>query len=184
MKRNETRLLISITIVVGCTLMASGTSNGGPNDNLAGISEWNSAVSFLRTYLKRYPMVSNHLTLATLAETKEKNLSIAYITGQSWCGSSGCTLIILQPRADSYRVLGKIAAVNPPIVELHPMIADMPQIGFRVRGGGIDSPYEATLTFRDEHYEINSLVKIGKQTAPIYGRVLIGSGAGKIVIFN
>src|SRR5438132_11504434 len=40
---------------------------------------------------------------------------IVYLTGRSWCGSGGCTMLILRPEGQSYNVLTKITIVRPPI---------------------------------------------------------------------
>jgi hypothetical protein len=41
--------------------------------------------------------------------------TIVYLSSGGWCGTGGCTLIILVPEGGSYRVLSRIPAVRLPI---------------------------------------------------------------------
>ena len=51
--------------------------------------------------------------MKTHDEKSEEEL--VYITGQRWCGSGGCTMLILEPVGSSFKVLGKITVVQLPI---------------------------------------------------------------------
>ena len=41
--------------------------------------------------------------------------AIVYLSSDGWCGTGGCTLLILAPESTSYRVVTKIPAVRLPI---------------------------------------------------------------------
>ena len=40
---------------------------------------------------------------------------VVYLTGRGWCGSGGCTTLVLAPAGDSYRAAGRIPVTQPPI---------------------------------------------------------------------
>lgn len=44
-----------------------------------------------------------------------KRDAVVYLTGSAWCGSGGCTILILVPGSDSFKVIAKMPAVLPPI---------------------------------------------------------------------
>ena len=67
-------------------------------------------------------------------KTKE---DIVYISGPGWCGSGGCTMLILEPSGSSFNVLGKVTIVQLPIRVLHSTSHGHPDIGVLVQGGEI-----------------------------------------------
>src|SRR5262249_49774148 len=70
---------------------------------------------------------------------------VAYITGREWCGSGGCTMLILQPRGSSFEVIGRTTIVKLPIRVLPHTTNGRNDIGVWVQGGGILRGYEAVL---------------------------------------
>jgi hypothetical protein len=52
--------------------------------------------------------------VSTKAETNTAEVELVYVSGQRWCGSGGCTLLILQPQGSSFRVIGKVTIVQLP----------------------------------------------------------------------
>src|SRR5579862_5825833 len=40
---------------------------------------------------------------------------IVYLTGRNWCGTSGCSTLILKRRGKSFRMVTRIVATRPPI---------------------------------------------------------------------
>ncbi len=82
---------------------------------------------------------------------------IVYVSGQGWCGSGGCTMLILEPFGASFKVIGRVTIVQLPIRLLHSMSHGHPDIGVVVQGGGILSGYEAVLSFNGKSYRRESL---------------------------
>jgi len=83
---------------------------------------------------------------------------VIYLTGQSWCGSGGCTTLILAPEGSSYRVVGKIPITRLPIRSLSSTTNRWHDISVFVAGGGIQPGYSAKLSFDGQSYPDNPSV--------------------------
>ena len=77
---------------------------------------------------------------------------IAYITGRDWCGSGGCTTLVLVPKGSSYRVVARLTITRPPIRVLRAKSHGWRDIGVWMQGGGIQPGYEANLFFNGKTY--------------------------------
>jgi hypothetical protein len=87
--------------------------------------------------------------------TGKPKRKIVYVSGQGWCGSGGCTMLILEPTESAFKVLGRVTIVQLPI-RLLPSVNDgHPDIGVSVQGGGVQSGYEAVLSFDGKSYPRN-----------------------------
>jgi len=71
--------------------------------------------------------------------------TIVYLTNDGWCGSGGCTTLILEPKDYDYRVVTKITATRLPIRVLSTKTNGWHEIAIHVQGGGIEKAYEAKL---------------------------------------
>jgi hypothetical protein len=85
-------------------------------------------------------------------------LTLVYLVGPEYCGSGGCNLLILRRAADGYAVLGETTVTQAPIRILSTATNGLPDIGVRVRGGGVTEGYEARLTFDGARYPSNPTV--------------------------
>jgi hypothetical protein len=83
-------------------------------------------------------------SLKTNGEESEED--IVYVSGQGWCGSGGCTMLILQATKSAFKVLGRVTIVQLPVRLLPSLSYGHPDIGVSVHGGGILSKYEAVLS--------------------------------------
>jgi hypothetical protein len=138
----------------------------------ASLRKRDSLKNFLRDYLKD-PATRYRSAFVDLKDDGTQD-AIVYLTGQSWCGSGGCTLLTLAPDGPSYRVVTKITVVLPPIRVLATRSNGWHDIGVQVRGGGIQSSYEADLPFDGETYPSNPSVPPARK--------LGNKGIGKVVI--
>ena len=93
-----------------------------------------------------------------------------YLTGRDWCGSGGCTGLILQPQGDSFRVIDKFTLVRLPIRILRSKTNGWCDITMPVAGGGIIHEYIAVLRFNGHAYHSNP------STAPKVPKKLVNSG--------
>jgi hypothetical protein len=100
--------------------------------------------------------------------------AIVYLSGDGWCGSGGCTTLVLAPAGSSYRVVAKITITRPPIRVLTSKSNGWHNISVLVGGGGPQPGYEAELRFDGNSYPINP------STPP--ARRLAGKGAGEVVV--
>lgn len=80
---------------------------------------------------------------------------IVYLSGQAWCGSGGCTMLIVAPQDQSYRVVTEVPITRLPIRMLATKSNGWHDIGVVVAGGGILQGYEAKLSFDGRRYPHN-----------------------------
>jgi hypothetical protein len=77
---------------------------------------------------------------------------IVYVVGSSWCGSGGCRLMVLEPKAASFAVLAATTITRPPIRVLSTKSNGWHDISVEVAGGGILADYQAKLSFNGRKY--------------------------------
>ncbi len=100
--------------------------------------------------------------------------SIVYLSGRGWCGSGGCTTLILAPKGSSYRIVTSITITWPPIRVLTSKTNGWHDVGVWVQGGGIQPGYEAELSFDGKTYPSNPSIPPARR--------LPGKVAGEIVV--
>jgi hypothetical protein len=83
---------------------------------------------------------------------------IVYLIGSRWCGSGGCSALILEPRGSSFTVITKTTVTQLPIRVLSERTNGWSDLGVGVAGGGIVSGYEARLRFNGKKYPSNPTV--------------------------
>jgi hypothetical protein len=104
----------------------------------------------------------------------KKDEIVVYFSGRLWCGSGGCSMLILEPDGATFKVIGEETIVRPPIRVLRSQSNGHFDIGVWVQGGGIQPGYEAQLRFDGKSYPSNPSV------AP--ARRLAGTTAGRVLI--
>jgi hypothetical protein len=100
--------------------------------------------------------------------------SLIYLTDPKYCGSGGCTLIILSPSKNRYRVVMRSTVTQLPIRLLSTSSHGWRDIGVTVAGGGIARSYEVRLRFNGRRYPGNPTVPPAVPLHESIGRVLIG----------
>jgi len=81
--------------------------------------------------------------------------AIVYLNGPSWCGSGGCTTLVLSPKGDSYRLVAKVPITRTPIRVLSAKSHGWRTLVASVGGGGIQPGYEAEIPFDGSSYAIS-----------------------------
>ncbi len=100
--------------------------------------------------------------------------AIVYLTGRNWCGSGGCSTLILAPTDSSYKIITSITIAKLPIRVLKSKSHGWHDIAVVVQGGGIMTPYEARLSFNGTRYPGNPTVQPARPlTAKAEGKVVI-----------
>ncbi len=87
------------------------------------------------------------------------NERLVYLTGPGWCGSGGCTLLVLKAKGKSFETVTSIPVTRPPVRVLDSATNGWRDIGVRVEGGGIQPGYEAVLPFDGTSYPRNPTVE-------------------------
>lgn len=147
------RLAAWITAVVmslcfwTCAL-ASGTGAGG-----AGL---------LRLFLQKrigWGPVSDRAMRYSSAQVsldgKSPEQVLVYITGQGWCGTGGCTALLLQPLGSSFQVIDKFTLARLPIRVLRSKTNGWYDLTMPVAGGGVTDEHTTLLRFDGQTYPSN-----------------------------
>jgi hypothetical protein len=81
--------------------------------------------------------------------------AIVYLIGSYWCGTGGCTAVVLQPKKNKFYVMSRFSVTQLPIRVLETASNGWQDIGVWVEGGGISPGYEARLQFNGSSYPRN-----------------------------
>lgn len=100
--------------------------------------------------------------------------AILYLFGDGWCGTGGCTTLILAPEGASYRVVTKTTVARLPIRVLTTKSNGWHDITVVARINGTAPTYEAILSFDGKTYPSNP------STPP--ARRLLKKVSGEVVI--
>lgn len=105
-----------------------------------------------------------------------KDEVIAYLLGRGWCGSGGCTLLVLEPEGSGYRLVTSVPIAQLPIRILATKTNGWRDLGVFVQGGGIQPGYEARLRFEKGSDPRNPSVHPAEPLeAKVDGQVLISN---------
>lgn len=141
-----------------------------------------TAENLLRSFLQNYDEVlagGHDRTTRYFAAFVDLNgdgapEAVVYLSGGGWCGSGGCTMLILARTDSTFRVVTKITITRPPIRVLTSTSRGWHNIAVWVQGGGIRPGYEAELRFDGKAYPSNP------STPP--ARRMAERAAGQVVI--
>jgi hypothetical protein len=130
----------------------------------------------IRRFLRGFDRNLNDQFIAAFADLNDygKTEAIIHLKSNGWCGSGGCTTLVLVRDGDSWRVLTEISITRPPIRILTTKSNGWRSIAVRVQGGGIHPGYGAELRFDGKTYPSNPSV------AP--PRPMVGKAEGEVVI--
>lgn len=180
---------IAASIVSGMVLAAAGAAIFWPGQATASNRPSEPLKAYLRSYLslggKVPPDTTTRITVAGVKPDGGKTEEdIVYVSGQRWCGSGGCTMLILEPTESSFKVLGRVTIVQLPIKLLPSMSDGYPDIGVRVQGGGIQSGYEAVLSFNGKSYPRNPSMPPARKVSAAQGKVLIATTENSVPLYD
>lgn len=135
-----------------------------------------SLATFLRDYVGNSEVGKTTRYSSALVDLKDDGARevIVYLTGDGWCGTGGCTTLVLEPEGSSYRVVTKITITRPPIRVLNSRSNGWHDISVVARINGVEPLYETILPFDGKTYP-------GGPSVPPAHR-LEGKVAGKIVM--
>ena len=156
----------SLAIAINVLLLLSSLSQAQSTPAL---------VRFLQDYVGAEGESKNTEYAAALVDlrNKETKEAIVYLWNNGWCGTGGCTMLILVPNAGSYKLITKTPIVRLPIRVLTTKTNGWHDISVIVGGGGL-AAYEAKLSFDGSSYPQNPSVPPAEP--------LRGKKPGKIVI--
>ncbi|OGN43274.1 MAG: hypothetical protein A2623_10010 [Caulobacterales bacterium RIFCSPHIGHO2_01_FULL_70_19] len=101
-------------------------------------------------------------------------ITVAYLGDPDWCGSGGCTLLVVEAKREGPVLLGRTTITRPPIRVLTSRTNGMPDLGVLVCGGGIVDCHEAVLPFDGRRYASNpTMPPAWRPPTPPDGEVVI-----------
>lgn len=113
---------------------------------------------------------------AAFVHLRDDNMqqAIVYLMNDGWCGSGGCTTLILDPKGSTYRLITKVMTAWPPIRLLSTETNGSHDLAVRVQGGGVAKAYEAKLPFNGKSYPTSpSMPPAQRLTTEPAGEVIV-----------
>jgi hypothetical protein len=123
--------------------------------------------TFLQGYLKGPDPTVDRTTRYSTAPVSLDNgtqMELIYLSGQRWCGSGGCTALLLEADGSSFKVIEKFTLVRLPIRVLPNLTNGWHDLAMWVQGGGI-SGHAAVLRYDGSKYPSNPSVAPATQSA-------------------
>lgn len=124
---------------------------------------------------------------AALVDLKDdgKQEAIVYFIGANWCGSGGCSCLILAPDGSSYDVITQTSVTQLPIRVLSTKTNGWHDLAVGVAGGGIQPGYEARLRFDGSTYPSNPTVPPAQELrTKVEGKIVIPADATGIPLYG
>src|SRR5665213_2647415 len=141
-----------------CLARTNGSANDGSTERLK---------TFLRSYLNPGGGLPDKTTRVSIVsvplEIGASEEQIVYVTGRGWCGSGGCTLLILEPSADTFKVLGDLSVIQLPVKVLPGFTKGHPEISVSARGVSVGSEYRVPLSFDGRRYPADATLPLAKR---------------------
>jgi len=177
--RIHAQLIFVLLICFVCLLLSPFKCNGQQPGSSAEYSE-KALKQFLQKELNDPGFDPDKTTRFSSAiiqsDSTTKEEIVVYISGRTWCGSSGCRMLVLQPYGTSFTLIGETTITRLPIRILRSSSHGRADIGVWVQGGGIQPGYEAALRFDGRSYPSNpSVAPARRLSAKEAGKVIIGS---------
>lgn len=167
--------LIAIAIPAVCLLLVTGSLAQSTGQNSSAMEA--SLKKFLQNYEGKPAGADERATYsAAFIDLKDDGTqeAIVYLIGPRWCGSGGCSTLILTPQGSSYRVITKTTVTQPPIRVLSTKTNGWHDLGVWVQGGGAQPGYEARLRFNGRKYPSNPTVPPAQRLPKkVEGRVVV-----------
>lgn len=143
---------------------------------------------FLKSYLNPGDGVPDKTTRVSIVSvplesgaTEEK---IVYVTGRGWCGSGGCTLLVLEPSADTFKVLGDLSVIQLPVKVLPGFVNGHPDITVSARGVGVGKAYRVQLSFDGHSYPEDVTLAPAKRITDDKGQAIITAASTGVLLYE
>lgn len=92
---------------------------------------------------------------ATLSLNDEIEVYLVFVSGRAWCGSGGCTVLLLKRNQASFKVINRFSLARLPIYVLPTKTHGWRDLVMFVQGGGIIDGYHAVLHYDGKKYPSN-----------------------------
>lgn len=147
----------------------------------------NRPVAPVRRFLRRFvtaqsrPMPPDRSTgfyvaFARLGPAGERN-AVVYLRNGGWCGTGGCTMLVLAAAGRGWKLVSRTTAVRTPIEALPSRSRGWRNLAVYVAGGGVRG-HMAELRFNGRGYLLNPTVPPARKiNSPRHPRMLIPNTA-------
>lgn len=142
------RKIAVIALLLGTQMVGACAAQGRDVDE-------GSVRTFLRSYFKGPEDKTTRYSAAPVTLGAKGDEIFVYVTGRFWCGSGGCTALLLQPADGSFKVVVRFTLVRLPIVVLPSKTNGWHDIAMSVEGGGIVPARMVILRFDGHKYPNN-----------------------------
>jgi hypothetical protein len=176
MHSRMTALLIALILLSTSSVEALAGNPTTAQKEVRSAIQREAIVAALRKYAENSRFGPDRSTRYSAVAASKAGLVVAYLQGSAWCGSGGCTLLILKPSGSSYKVYSKILLVHEPIMDLRKVTNGLPELGVWVQGGGIEIGYEAALIATHKGKYPLSAAMVQKHMPVNSGVMLLGAG--------
>lgn len=125
---------VTVTLLIGILAMYAFSAEAVTNEH--------ALQSFLRDYLMDHHIPVDGTTRYSAAQVLldgKTKMEFVYLSGRWWCGSGGCTALLLEPYQSSFKMLEKFTLVRLPVRVLPHLTNGLHDISMFVRGGGFSS---------------------------------------------
>jgi hypothetical protein len=141
----------------------------------------NDISQFVRSKVEGVPEgdISYKYALSDLNNDRN-NEAIILVIGRQVCGSGGCPMYVLSPTASAPRLIGTTTIVNAPVKVLRKESSGWRHLSVRVKGGGVEQPYQAELPFIGTAYASNPSVTPARPVNGNGGELLISDESSRI----
>ena len=159
---------------------SSGLSDAGRAISIIEhVNEYDRLEAYLRGYIAHEAVSSVEPTRYAAAFTHlsehDRPEVVVRLSGGGWCGSGGCTMLILADLGGTFKVVSRITITQLPIRVLQSKNHGWRDLGVTVSGGGIEKAFEARLAYDGRAYRANPSLVGRKPHHPPGGRVLISA---------
>jgi len=127
----------------------------------------------VRTFVRQTFRVATYRRVDADLNGDGRPEAFVYITDPDYCGTGGCSLVILSPERDKYRVVLHSTVTRLPIYLLSTSTRGWRDVAVTVSGGGI-RPFTARLRFNGRRYPSNPTVPPAMPVKQPSAGVLIG----------
>jgi hypothetical protein len=168
------RKLFCVVILVTCCVFLAAACFAHPQYQPSSNQE-DSLTTFLRDYVGNSEVGKTTRYSSALVDLKDDGARevIVYLTGDGWCGTGGCTTLVLEPEGPSYRVVTKITITRPPIRVLTSRSNGWHDISVVARINGIEPAHDAVLSFDGKSYPGNPTAPPSRKKTAAGGKIVV-----------
>jgi len=162
---------LGAAVLLSCACL-SGASASGPEASSSPRSGSEDPVGlehYLRSYLASLSPQEDQTTRVSVMQVRlcgqaDRDL-LVYVSGRTWCGSGGCTLLAFAATSSGHRPIGRVTVARPPVRLFDTQSKGCRDIGVWVQGGGVQPGYEAALAYDGVSYPGNPTVPPARRMA-------------------